>query len=130
MNRVVITGVGGVTPVGTGKAEIWNSIKNGVSGIGTITKFDPTDFACHVGAEVKDFDVTKYIEKKEAKRMDLFVQYAIAGTKLAVEDAGLDMSAEDPTRVGVMIGSGIALIALSIFVGTNKEMRLSYHIKN
>ncbi len=111
MNRVVITGVGGVTPVGTGKAEIWNSIKNGVSGIGTITKFDPTDFACHVGAEVKDFDVTKYIEKKEAKRMDLFVQYAIAGTKLAVEDAGLDMSAEDPTRVGVMIGSGIGGIS-------------------
>ncbi|MCI5892229.1 MAG: beta-ketoacyl-ACP synthase II [Clostridiales bacterium] len=111
MNRVVITGVGGVTPVGTGKTEIWNSIKNGVSGIGTITKFDPTDFACHVGAEVKDFDVTKYIEKKEAKRMDLFVQYAIAGTKLAVEDAGLDMSAEDPTRVGVMIGSGIGGIS-------------------
>lgn len=111
MNRVVITGVGGVTPVGTGKAEIWNSIKNGVSGIGTITKFDPTDFACHVGAEIKDFDVTKYIEKKEAKRMDLFVQYAIAGTKLAVEDAGLDMSAEDPTRVGVMIGSGIGGIS-------------------
>lgn len=111
MNRVVITGVGGVTPVGTGKAEIWNSIKNGISGIGTITKFDPTDFACHVGAEVKDFDVTKYIEKKEAKRMDLFVQYAIAGTKLAVEDAGLDMSAEDPTRVGVMIGSGIGGIS-------------------
>lgn len=107
MNRVVITGVGGITPVGKGKDEIWNSIKNGVSGIGTVSKFDPTDFACHVGAEVKDFDPTEYIDKKEAKRMDLFVQYAIAGAKLAADDAGLDMSVEDKNRVGVMIGSGI-----------------------
>ncbi len=107
MKRVVITGVGGVTPVGTGREEIWNNIKNGVSGIGTITKFDPKEFACHVGAEVKDFDVTKYIDKKEAKRMDKFAQYAVAGAKLAIEDAKLDMAAEEPTRVGVMIGSGI-----------------------
>ena len=66
MNRVVVTGVGGVTPVGIGREEIWENIKNGVSGIGTITRFDPTDFAYHVGAEVKDFQVTDYIDKKEA----------------------------------------------------------------
>ena len=107
MNRVVVTGVGGVTPVGIGREEIWENIKNGVSGIGTITRFDPTDFACHVGAEVKDFQVTDYIDKKEAKRMDLFVQYAVAGAKMAIEDAKLDMDSEDPTRVGVMVGSGI-----------------------
>lgn len=107
MNRVVITGVGGVTPVGIGKEEIWKNIKNGVSGIGRISKFDPTDFACHVGAEVKDFDVTEYIDKKDAKRMDKFVQYAVAGAKMAIEDAAIDMEKEDPTRVGVMIGSGI-----------------------
>lgn len=102
MKRAVITGVGAVTPVGIGKDEMWKNIKDGVSGIGIISKFDPTDFACRVAAEVKDFDVTKYIEKKEAKRMDLFVQYAVAAAKMAVEDAGIDMSAEDPTRCGVI----------------------------
>lgn len=107
MKRAVITGVGAVTPVGIGKDEMWKNIKDGVSGIGIISKFDPTDFACRVAAEVKDFDVTKYIEKKEAKRMDLFVQYAVAAAKMAVEDSGIDMSAEDPTRCGVIAGSGI-----------------------
>lgn len=107
MKRAVITGVGAVTPVGVGKDEMWKNIKDGVSGIGIISKFDPTDFACRVAAEVKDFDVTKYIEKKEAKRMDLFVQYAVAAAKMAVEDSGIDMSAEDPTRCGVIAGSGI-----------------------
>ena len=107
MKRAVITGVGAVTPVGIGKDEMWKNIKDGVSGIGIISKFDPTDFACRVAAEVKDFDVTKYIEKKEATRMDLFVQYAVAAAKMAVEDAGIDMSAEDPTRCGVIAGSGI-----------------------
>lgn len=107
MNRVVITGVGAITPVGIGTENVWENIKNGVSGIGRISKFDPTDFACHVGAEVKDFDVTEYIDKKEAKRMDLFVQYAVAAAKMAVKDANLNMEEEDPTRVGVMVGSGI-----------------------
>lgn len=107
MNRVVITGVGAITPVEIGTENVWENIKNGVSGIGRISKFDPTDFACHVGAEVKDFDVTEYIDKKEAKRMDLFVQYAVAAAKMAVKDANLNMEEEDPTRVGVMVGSGI-----------------------
>ncbi len=107
MNRVVITGVGAITPVGIGTDSVWENIKNGVSGIGRITKFDPTDFACHVGAEVKDFDVTRYIDKRDAKRMDLFVQYAVSAAKIAVENAKLDMSKENAERVGVMVGSGI-----------------------
>ncbi|MEE1013719.1 MAG: beta-ketoacyl-ACP synthase II [Clostridia bacterium] len=111
MKRVVVTGVGAVTPVGTGKEEMWKNIKAGVCGIDKITKFDVSEYDCQIAAEVKDFDPSLYMDKKEAKRMDLFVQYAVAGAKLAVEDAGLDMEKEEPTRVGCMIGSGIGGIA-------------------
>lgn len=107
MKRVVITGMGAVTPIGTGREEFWKAIKAGVCGVDRITRFDPAEFTCQIAAEVKDFDVTQYIEKKEAKRMDLFVQYAVAASKMAAEDAKLDMSKEDSTRVGVYIGSGI-----------------------
>lgn len=107
MRRVVITGMGAVTPIGTGREEFWKAIKDGVCGVDRITRFDPTDFTCQIAAEVKDFDVTQYMEKKESKRMDLFVQYAVAAAKMAAEDAKLDMSKEDSTRVGVFIGSGI-----------------------
>ncbi len=107
MKRVVITGVGAVTPVGIGKEEVWKNIKAGVCGVGPITRFDASEYACQIAAEVKDFDVTKYIDKKEAKRMDLFVQYAVAGAKMAVEDAGLTMENENPERVGCILGSGI-----------------------
>ncbi len=107
MKRVVITGVGAVTPVGIGKEEVWKNIKAGVCGVGPITRFDASEYACQIAAEVKDFDVTKYIDKKEAKRMDLFVQYAVAGAKMAVEDAGLSMENENPERVGCILGSGI-----------------------
>lgn len=107
MKRVVITGIGAVTPIGTGREEFWQAVKDGVCGIDRITRFDPSDFACQIAAEVKDFDASKYMDKKEAKRMDLFVQYAVAASKMAAEDAKLDMSQEDPTRVGVYIGSGI-----------------------
>ena len=107
MKRAVITGVGAVTPVGIGKEEMWKNIKDGVCGIDRITRFDASEFSCQIAAEVKDFDPSLYMEKKEAKRMDLFVQYAVAGAKMAIEDAGLDMQKEEPTRVGVMLGSGI-----------------------
>lgn len=107
MKRAVITGVGAVTPVGIGKEEMWKNIKDGVCGIERITRFDASEFSCQIAAEVKDFDPSLYMEKKEAKRMDLFVQYAVAGAKMAIEDAGLDMQKEEPTRVGVMLGSGI-----------------------
>lgn len=107
MKRAVITGVGAVTPVGIGKEEMWKNIKEGVCGIDRITRFDASEFSCQIAAEVKNFDPSLYMEKKEAKRMDLFVQYAVAGAKMAIEDAGLDMQKEEPTRVGVMLGSGI-----------------------
>ncbi len=107
MRRVVITGVGAVTPVGIGKEEMWKNIKAGVCGVGPVTRFDASEYACQIAAEVKDFDATQYIDKKEAKRMDLFVQYAVAGAKMAVEDAGLSMENENPERVGCVLGSGI-----------------------
>ncbi|MBO5363965.1 MAG: beta-ketoacyl-ACP synthase II [Clostridia bacterium] len=107
MRRVVITGVGAVTPVGIGKEEMWKNIKAGICGVGPVTRFDASEYACQIAAEVKDFDVTQFVDKKEAKRMDLFVQYAVAGAKMAVEDAGLIMEQEDPERVGCVLGSGI-----------------------
>ena len=112
MKRVVITGVGAVTPIGTGKDELWKNVKNSVCGIDRITRFDPSEFACQIAAEVKDFDATKYMDKREAKRMDLFVQYAIAGGRLAIEDAGLDIEKDvDPERFGCILGSGIGGIS-------------------
>lgn len=111
MKRVVITGVGAVTPVGIGREEIWKNIKDGVCGIDRISRFDPSEFACQVAAEVKDFEPSDFMDKKEAKRMDLFVQYAVAGAKMAVDDAGLDMEKEDHERVGCIIGSGIGGIS-------------------
>lgn len=107
MKRVVITGVGAVTPVGIGKEEMWKNIKAGVCGVGPVTRFDASEYACQIAAEVKDFDVAQFVDKKEAKRMDLFVQYAVAGAKMAVEDAKLDMENENPERVGCILGSGV-----------------------
>ncbi len=107
MKRVVITGVGAVTPVGIGKEEMWKNIKAGVCGVGPVTRFDASEYACQIAAEVKDFDVTQFVDKKEAKRMDLFVQYAVAGAKMAVADAKLNMEEENPERVGCILGSGI-----------------------
>ena len=111
MKRVVISGVGAVTPVCIGKEEVWKNIKAGVCGIDRITRFDPSEFACQIAAEVKDFNPADYMDKKEAKRMDLFVQYAVAGAKLAVDDSGLNLSQENPDRVGCIIGSGIGGIS-------------------
>lgn len=105
--RVVITGMGAITPIGNNVSEMWENIKDGVCGIDRITRFDPSDFACQIAAEVKGFNPADYMDKKEAKRMDLFVQYAVAASKEAVESSKLDMEEEDKTRVGVFIGSGI-----------------------
>jgi len=107
MKRVVITGVGAVTPIGIGKEEFWKNIKAGVCGIDRVSRFDPSDFDCQIAAEVKGFDPAAFMDKKEAKRMDLFVQYAVASAKMAVDDAKLDVEKEDPERMGCMIGSGI-----------------------
>ncbi len=105
--RVVITGIGIVSPVGIGKEAFWNNILAGKSGISEITKFDTTDFPSKIAGEIKDFDSDLYMDKKEAKRMDLFSQYAVAATKLAFDDAGLDKDTIDPYRSGAVIGSGI-----------------------
>ncbi len=105
--RVVITGVGVVSSTGFGRKEFWESIKNGKSGISRIERIDVSDLPTKVGAEIKSFDPEMFIDRKESKRMDRFVQYAVAATHMAVEDSGLDMDKVDKDRLGVIIGSGI-----------------------
>lgn len=109
--RVVVTGVGPITPIGIGKETFWNNLVAGKSGIGPITAFDTTDFTVKIAGEVKDFDYTAYIDKKEGKRMDRVTHFAVAAAKMAVEDAKLDMSKEDATRCGTCVGSGIGGIS-------------------
>lgn len=105
--RVVVTGMGAITPIGLSVEEFWNSVKAQEIGFGEITKFDTTDYKCKIAAEVKGFDAKNYMEFKAAKRMEAFCQFAVAATKEAMEDAGLDMEKEDAFRVGVSVGSGI-----------------------
>ena len=105
--RVVVTGLGLVTPLGTGVEKTWKSICGGESGIARITRFDPTGYDAQIAGEVKDFDPARFIEKKEIKKMDTFIHYAVGAAQLAVDDAGLKVSQEEATRVGVYIGSGI-----------------------
>ena len=104
--RVVVTGMGAITPIGLSVDEFWAGVKEGRTGFAPITKFDTTDFKCKLAAEVKDFDGKNYMDFKAAKRMEAFSQYAVAATKEALEDAGIDMEKEDPYRVGVAVGSG------------------------
>jgi 3-oxoacyl-[acyl-carrier-protein] synthase II len=105
--RVVITGVGLVTPCGIGIDNVWNNILNGQSGIGPITRFDITQFDTKFAGEIKEFTPEDYIQPKEVKKMDLFIQYAVAAAQIAVNDAGLDMGREDSERVGVVVGTGL-----------------------
>lgn len=105
--RVAITGLGVVHSLGNDVETFWNAIKQGKSGIKAITKFDISEFPAKVGAQIDDFDASQYIDKKEAKRMDLFTQYALAASKQAVEMSGIDFTNVDPFRAGVLIGSGI-----------------------
>ncbi|WP_040979690.1 beta-ketoacyl-ACP synthase II [Oceanobacillus jeddahense] len=105
--RVVITGLGAVTPVGNNVSAMWESIVNGKSGIDYVTKVDKEQFTAKVAAEVKDFDPAAYMEKKEARKMDPFTQYAVAAAKMAVQDANLEITDENASRIGVWIGSGI-----------------------
>ncbi len=105
--RIAITGVGLVTPLGVGTDNVWKRILAGESGIAPITRFDITRHDTKIAGEVKDFRAEDYISVKEAKRMDLFIQFALAGTKIAMEDSGLDMSKEDAERVGVVVGTGL-----------------------
>jgi 3-oxoacyl-[acyl-carrier-protein] synthase II len=105
--RVVITGMGAVTPLGLNVDEFWNNIIAGKSGIGKITQFDATGFDTMIAAEVKGFDPTNFIDKKSVKRMDPFTQFALAAAEMAVKDSGLNFEGEDRNRVGVVFGSGI-----------------------
>ncbi len=104
--RVVVTGMGAITPIGLNVDEFWAGIKEGKIGFDRITRFDPSEFKCKLAAEVKGFDGKNYMDFKAAKRMELFSQYAVAATKEAMEDSGLDMEKEDPYRIGVAVGSG------------------------
>lgn len=105
--RVVVTGLGAVTPIGNSVEEFWEGIREGKTGIGPITRFDAEEYKVRLVAEVKDFDPKKYMEPKMVRRMAPFAQYAVAAAKEAFEDAGLDMEKEDPFRAGVIIGSGV-----------------------
>lgn len=105
--RVVVTGMGAITPIGLSVEEFWAGVKEGKTGFGPITKFDASEYKCKLAAEVKGFDAKNYMDFKAAKRMEAFCQYAVAASREALEDAGLDMEKEDPWRVGVAVGSGI-----------------------
>lgn len=105
--RVVVTGLGAITPIGLSVEEFWQSVKAGKIGFAPITKFDTSEYKCHIAAEVKGFEGKNYMDFKAAKRMELFSQYAVAAAKEAISDAKLDMEKEDPYRIGCAIGSGI-----------------------
>ena len=107
--RVVITGIGAISCVGNNVNDFWNAVINGKCGISTVDRFDVTPFRTHVAGQIKDFDITKYMSVKEARRLAPFCQYAIAAADEAIEAAGLerDLSNVNPERVGVVVSSGI-----------------------
>ncbi len=111
VRRIVITGVGALAPNGNNAREMWESLCEGKSGISRISSFDPTPFPTQIGGEVKGFDPKVWINPKEARRMDRFVQFAVAVAKMAVTDSGLDLQKEDLGRIGVVVGSGIGGIS-------------------
>ena len=105
--RVVVTGIGAVTPVGNSAQQAWENVVAGKSGIGPLTRVDTSKFPVSVAAEVKDFNIEDYIEKKEARKMDRFTHYALAASMMAAKDANLTITEDIAPRVGVWIGSGI-----------------------
>ena len=105
--RVVVTGMGAITPIGNDVESFWQGLKDKTVGIGPITYFDTTDYKCKLAAEVKGFDPKQYMDAKAARRMEAFSQFAVAASKEALEQSGIDMEKEDPYRVGVCVGSGI-----------------------
>jgi 3-oxoacyl-[acyl-carrier-protein] synthase II len=110
--RVAVTGVGLVSPLGVGTVENWNALLTGKSGIGPITRFDTAEYPCRIAGEVKGFDPLDYLDKKEVKKSDTFIHYALAASRFALEDSGLKIDAENGDRVGVVIGSGIGGLPL------------------
>jgi 3-oxoacyl-[acyl-carrier-protein] synthase II len=107
LRRVVITGIGLVTPIGIGREQAWEAVKRGESGIRAITRFDTTDYSSRIAGEIKDFDPLLYIDKKEVRKMDPFIQYAVAAAQLAIEDAAISAASLEGDRTGVYVGSGI-----------------------
>lgn len=107
MRRVVVTGVGAVSPLGTGNQKNWDGLINGRSGIDHITRFDASSLPVRIAGEVKDFDAEQFIDKKEIKKMDLFIQYSMAAAQFAMEDSGLQITEENAERVGVLVGAGL-----------------------
>ncbi len=107
VSRVVVTGMSVLSPIGIGLDIFWTNLKTGKSGVGPITRFDTEGYSTRIGAEVKDFNPEDYIEKKEARRMDRFTQFAMAATKMVIEDSRLDLNTVNKDRVGVILGSGI-----------------------
>ena len=107
MNRVVVTGMGAITPIGNDVESFWNGLKEKKVGIGPITYFDTAEYKAKLAAQIKEFDPKQYMDPKAARRMETFSQYAVAAAKQALEDAGIDMTKEDPYRVGVCVSSGI-----------------------
>lgn len=108
--RVVVTGMGAVTPIGNTVSEFFENLKAGTVGIGPITRFDTTEFKAKLAAQVKDFDPKQYLSPKDARRMEPFAQLAVAASKMAFADAGLDLEQEDPFRIGVSVSSGIGAL--------------------
>ena len=110
--RVVITGLGAVTPLGNNVASFWQGLKEGRNGIAPITKVDVSDSPIKLAGEVKGFDPRDFMDFKSAKRMELFSQYAVAATREALQDSGLDLTREDPFRMGVIVGCGGGVIVI------------------
>jgi len=117
--RVAVTGIGLVSPVGIGNAANWEAILSGKNGVGPITRFDPSPFACRIAAEVKGFDPSLFIPKKEIKKMDTFIHYAMGAAHFAMEDSGLPVTDENRERIAVIVGSGIG--GLPLIERTQKE---------
>src|SRR5947209_17544542 len=109
--RVVVTGIGLVTPLGTGTQETWEAAIAGKSGVGPITRFDAKELPSRIAGEVKNFDPAKYMDRKEARRNDLFIQFGLAATELALKDAGLPTDKPLGDRAGVVVGSGMGGLA-------------------
>ncbi len=107
MKRVVITGMGAITPIGKNTNEFWQAVRDGKCGVDKVTAFDTENFKCQVAAEVKDFDPTEYLDKKEARKMDRYTQFGVIAADEAFKMSGIDMEKEDPWRVGVITGSGV-----------------------
>lgn len=112
MRRVVVTGLGAVSPIGNDVKTLWDNALKGVSGVGPVTRFDASDFGCKIAAEVKDFDVSAYMPVKEARRFDRFIHFGIAAAFQAIRDSGLDSSRENLRRIGCAVGSGIGGIPM------------------